>query len=154
MSQHDLFIKKWVDYLNNATDAEMSRIAARKLGEAKDPVVVPDLIRALQNRPDEVRLAAARALGEIGDRAAVRSLVGLLHDGNHLVASAAADALGEIADVAAVPALVGILRDYKERSSRHFQIHGYNRGLFMAAVQALNRIGTREALQAVQTYHR
>ncbi len=154
MSQHDLFIQKWVEYLNNATDAEMSRIAARKLGEARDPVAVPHLLRALENRPDDVRLAAARALGEIRDRQAVKSLVGLLHDRNPLVASAAADALGEIADASAVPALVSILRDYKERSSRHFQIHGYNRGLYMAAVQALNRIGTPEALRAVATYHR
>jgi HEAT repeat protein len=154
MSQHDLFIQKWIEYLNNATDSEMSRIAARKLGEAKDPVVVPDLIRALESRPDDVRLAAARALGEIGHRSAVKALIGLLHDSNHLVASSAADALGEIADSTAVPALVSILQDYKERSSRHFQIHGYNRGLYMAAVQALNRIGTPEALRAVATYHR
>jgi HEAT repeat protein len=153
MSQNVRFIEKWINYLNDI-DREMCLIAAQKLGSTKDSSVVPELIKALNNRPDDVRTAAARALGEIADPAAVAPLVGLLHDSNPLVASAAADALGAIGHPSAVPALVEILRDYKSGTSHHFQLHGFNRGLFMTAIYALQRIDTREARKAVNTYHR
>lgn len=153
MSQREQYIAKWVGYLNDI-DREMSRMAAQKLASAGDSSVVPALIKALDKRPDDVRIAAARALGDLGDNRAVKPLLGLLYDGNPLIASTAAEALGAIGDEAAVPDLVAILRDYKSGNSRHFQIHGFNRGLFMAAVHALERIGTREAQRAVKTYHR
>jgi HEAT repeat protein len=93
-------------------------------------------------------------LGEIGDRAATRPLVNLLHDYNPIVSSAAADSLGAIADKAAVAPLIEILKDYKSGQSRHFQIHGFNRGLYMSAVQALERINTPEARRALKEYYR
>jgi HEAT repeat protein len=152
-SQHQKYVEKWVGYLNTS-DREMSRIAAKKLGASKDPAVVPVLAKALNNRPDEVRLAAARALGEIGDPSAVPFLIQILHDSDPLVASAAADSLGEIGSEKAVPHLIEILKDYKSANSRHFQIHGFNRGLYMAAVHALERIGSADARRAIARYHR
>ena len=153
MSRSAKYIEKWVGYLNSA-DREMSRIAANKLGDTKDASVVPELVKALHKRPDEVRLAAVRALGEIGDVSAVKPLIEILQDGDPLIASAAADSLGAIGSDQAVSSLVKILSDYKNKQSRHFQIHGYNRGLYMAAVHALQRIGTPAARKAVERYHR
>ena len=48
------FIEKWVNHLK-MSDREMSRIAAKKLGDSGDSRVVPELIKALHNRPDEVQ---------------------------------------------------------------------------------------------------
>ncbi|MDX2076913.1 MAG: HEAT repeat domain-containing protein [bacterium] len=153
MSTDPRYIEKWVGYLQGS-EHEMCIVAAKKLGATKDPAVVPHLLRALVNRPDDLRSAVIRALAEIGDKTATASLVGLLKDPNPLIASASADALGILKDSKAVPSLVQILVDYKEGSSRHFQLHGFNRGLFMAAVQALKAIDTREARTALEKYNR
>jgi len=138
MSIDPSYIEKWVGYLQGS-EHEMSIVAAKKLGVTKDPSAVAPLIRAL---------------AEIGDKSATPSLVVLLKDSNPLIASAAADALGVIKDVKAVPHLVQILAEYKSGESRHFQLHGFNRGLFMAVVQALKHIDTREAQIALAKYNR
>ena len=152
MSQVDQYIEKWVGYLNSA-DREMSYVAAKKLAKADDPRSVSALIGALKGRPDDIRMASIRSLGEIGDNAATQPLIRLLGDTNPTVASAAADALGAIGDSTAVSALVKVLKDHKD-GSRHFQIHGFGRGLYMAAIHALERIGTPEARTAVHQYYR
>jgi HEAT repeat protein len=145
------YMEKWVDYLHGV-DREMSRIACEKLAKLKDPAVVGELAKVLKNRPPEVRAAAVRALGTIGHRSAVPALVEALGDYEPIVSSAAADAIGEIGDASAVPALSRILKNYKE-ADRHHQIHGQARGLYMAAIHALERIGTREAKATIQKYH-
>jgi HEAT repeat protein len=144
------YIKKWVGYLNSV-DREMSRIAAEKLGTTGSNTVVPDLIKALTNRPSEIRAAAARALGHIGDPTAVIPLTELLKDNDFVVSCAAADALGEIRHRSAVPALREILR--QNRTGAHFErTHSNDRGLFVAAIHALERIGTVDALEAIRKY--
>ena len=147
------YIEKWIRYLND-TDRDMSRMAAEKLGDTMDTTVVPELINTLANRPDDIRLAAVRSLGKIGDRKAVKPLIKLLDDMNPMIASTAADALGQIGDDSAVPALRDILSTYKNNLGRHNQIHGQNRGLFMAAVYALQAINTPAARSAVDRYYR
>lgn len=147
------YIEKWVGYLEGA-EPEMCIVAAKKLGLTKDPVVIAPLIKALTNRPDDLRSAVVRALAEIGDKSATPSLTRLLRDPNPLIASAAADALGIISDPKAVPSLVQILAEYKTGNSRHFQLHGFNRGLFMSVVQALKTINTHEARVALDKYNR
>lgn len=153
MSQMEQYIEKWTGYLK-AGDRDMSLLAAKKLAKASDPRSVEALIGALRGRPDDIRVAAVRSLGEIGDPTAVKPLTRLLDDNNPMIASAAADSLGAIAHDSAVPALVKVLRDYKSSGTHHEQIHGANRGLFMAAIFALERINTPEARRAVQQYHR
>ncbi len=152
MSQLEQYIEKWVGYLGDA-DHDMSLIAAKKLAKAKAPESIDALTNALNGRPDDIRITAARSLGEIGDKSAVRPLVYLLNDPNSLIASAAADALGEIGDRSAVPALIDVLKDHKT-ANRHRQLHGFDRGVFMAAVYALERINTVEARKALARYHR
>lgn len=147
------YIEKWVRYLND-TDRDMSRIAAEKLGNTGDVAVVPELVNTLNNRPDDIRLAAIRSLGKIGDPSAVKPLVKMLDDMNPMIASTAADALGLIGDDRAVRPLAKILRDYKSENNRHDQLHGANRGLYMAAVYALQGFKTREARRALEQYYR
>jgi HEAT repeat protein len=147
------YIQKWVEYLNDI-DPEMAKLACEKLALANDPVVVEELIKALRNRPLDVRAAAARSLGKIGNHAAVPALVKALKDPDSMMSSAAADALGAIRDKSAVPALSEILHKYRTGMDRHHQLHGENRGLYMAAVYALQNIGTREAKAALNKYHR
>lgn len=153
MSTRERFIEKWVGYLNDA-DRDMVLIAAQKLGETHDKSVVPELVKALTRRPDDVRRAAARALGSIGDASAVPHLAKLLGDSNVVVAAAAADSLGEIGDASAVPHLITVLTEHNSESSRHSQLRGYDRGLYMSAIYALQKINTREARQALAKYHR
>jgi HEAT repeat protein len=145
------YIKKWVGYLDDI-DADMSRIACEKLAKTRDPSVVPELAKALHNRPLDVRAAAARALGEIGHPSGVPALIEALRDLEPGVSSAAADALGVIGDASAVPALRQVLHDYKTGINRYNQLHGDFRGLYVAAVQALRQIGTREAQAAIAKY--
>lgn len=149
---NDRYVQKWIRYLNGI-DREMNRLAPAKLAESGDPQVVPELINSLSNRPDDIRVEAARALGAMRDSRAVKPLVGLLDDENPRVASTAADALGEIAHPSGVSGLVKVLRDYKRRN-RTDQIHGFERGLYIAAVNALKRIGTPEARAALDRYYR
>lgn len=147
------YIEKWIRYLND-TDRDMSRMAAEKLGDTMDSSVVPDLVNTLSNRPDDIRLAAVRSLGKLGDNAAVKPLIKLLGDDNPMIASTAADALGQIGHSSAVPALSNILSSYKNDVNRHDQLHGQNRGLFMAAVYALQSINTPAARSAIQRYYK
>ncbi len=147
------FIEKWVGYLTDS-DREMVLIAVQKLGSTKNAAVVPEIVKVLYNRPEDVRTAAARALGEIGDPSAIPELIKLLNDSNVILAAAAAESLGTIGHPKAVPALVKILKDYKIGLSRHRQLHGYDRGLYMAAVHALQIINTRDARRALNEYHR
>jgi HEAT repeat protein len=150
MSMATEYIKKWVGHLHSA-DREMSRLAAEKLGKTGDASVVPDLIKALTNRPNEIRAAAARSLGVLGDSTAVPALVELLKDDDFTISSAAADALGQIKHKSAVPALREVLRQH--RAGMHYErMHGHDRGLYVAALNALRNIGTPEALEAIRRY--
>lgn len=140
------FIEKWVNYLHQS-NREMSRIAATKLGSTRDAIVVPELLKVLDDRPDDVRIAAVRALGEIRDESATPALIQLLTDDNSMLASAAAESLGQIRDLAAVNPLIQVLKDYKTKPS--YVVH---RNLYMAAIYALLQIGTKEGIQAVEKY--
>lgn len=153
MSVSNEYIEKWISNLNGV-DREMSRIACEKLAKANDSTVIKELSKALVNRPNDIRTAAARALGAIGDKQAVPSLVGLLQDFDPIVASAAADALGQIGDSSAIPGLKKVLEGYKSDGDRHHQLHGEQRGVFMAAIYALERIGTPEAKTVVRKFTR
>lgn len=144
------FIKKWVGHLHGV-DREMSRIAAEKLGMTKSKDVVPELTKALINRPPDIRTAACRALGNIADPSAIPALVEVLKDPDSIVSCAAADALGQIGHRSAVPALREVLKEH-QKGGHYDRTRGYDRGLFVACINALQRIGTPDALDAVQRY--
>ncbi len=81
---------------------------------------VPDIIAALHDENDAVRLHAVKALGEIGP-VAVPSLIPALNHQDQAVRCGAADALGSIGPRAkeAVPALVNLLSDQDYTITRH-----------------------------------
>ena len=102
---------------------------------------VPALIQALQDQDEWVRSRATLALGRIGGGAedAVPALMQTLQDKDVYVRKYAASALGSIGEGAidAVPALIQVLQDQDIRINAAF---------------ALGKIGTPEALKAVEEY--
>lgn len=107
------------------------------------PSAIPHLVKAFRTDPARgVRLAAAYSLGAIGDARAVPDLI----DGLHASASdqglqlVIAKALGKTRDPLAVTALIEVLQS------------GISRCVSAAAARALERIGTPEALAAVETW--
>jgi HEAT repeat protein len=85
--------------------------AVKALGEIGNPVVVPELIKALSDSETPVRYNAGIALGAIGDKLAVPGLIALLQDKDEDVRLAAIQALGQIGETHALPDLLKLLQD-------------------------------------------
>ena len=141
-------LDKWIKVLHGK-DAEMSRIAAEKLGEIGNPVAIPDLDKALHTRTMFVAAVAAKSLGKIGDKSAVDSLMTALRNKRQdvVVRTAAAEALGIIGHYTAVPSLEEVVNEHisKYKNDRFNLIQGYERGLFTTAIRSLKQIGTSKA---------
>ena len=140
---------------------------------------VPALITALQDGRENVRASAAYALGEMGPIAAeaVDGLIGLLTDESEEVRRHATSALGmiKVPSSKTVPALIEVLEDREDTDLAFFAAQAltrigpdaveaipalrealmsesaYVRGF---AAEALSRIGTAEALQALVPFLR
>ncbi len=91
-------------------DGTVRTAAAAKLGRLGDPRALGPLLRTLQDRNPDVRLAAAKALAGIG-RPAVGPLVQALHQQEARVREVAAWALGRIRDARVVQPLIRALSD-------------------------------------------
>jgi len=141
-------LNKWIKVLHGK-DAEMSRIAAEKLGDIGNPVAIPDLDKALHTRTLFVAAVAAKSLGRIGDKSAVNSLIKALSNKRQdvVVRTAAAEALGNIGHYSAISSLEEVVNDYieKYKNDRYNLIQGYERGLFTTAIRSLKQIGTSKA---------
>jgi HEAT repeat protein len=141
-------LKKWINVLHGK-DAEMSRIAAEKLGDIGNLVAIPELDKALHTRTMFVAAVAAKALGKIGDKSAVDSLLKTLTNQRQdvVVRTAAAEALGIIGHHSAISGLEVIVNDHisKYKNDRFNLIQGYERGLFTTAIRSLKQIGTPKA---------
>jgi HEAT repeat protein len=140
-------LKQWLEVLREP-DAEMSKIAADKLGEIGSPDAVPDLITALERRTPFVAAAAAQALGKIRDKRAVPALLKALS--NHqdiMVRTAAAESVGLIRAMDGVPLLKKVVQDYLDtyRTDHFSRTRSFQRGLFTACIAALKEMGTRDA---------
>jgi HEAT repeat protein len=149
MTQEEERLKHWLRVLNEP-NAEMSKIAAQKLGELKRDEAVQDLLNALQKRTSMVAAACALALGKIGDKRALNTLCSMMQ--NHqdvMVQTAAAEALGEMRAKEAVPALKAIIDDYIKTfyNDRFNLTRGMRRGLFTTAISSLRQIGTPQAIK-------
>lgn len=144
--------------------------AVGALGRLRDPIAVGPLIRLLDDPSPRVRQNTAMVLGIIGDQRALQPLVaqllgddaamrkyaalaigGMGHDAidpllgvlkhkDSEVRALAVTLLGEIADPAAVPGLIRALDD--EAQPRR-------RPISEIAAEALEKVGTPEALEAV-----
>ncbi len=76
-----------------------------KLGKTGNP----ELIKALKDENETVRMSAAMALGKSGDPVAVQPLIKALRHKNGFVRRNAAEALGKIGGLVAVQALIDVL---------------------------------------------
>jgi HEAT repeat protein len=142
-------LKQWLEVLREP-DAEMSKIAADKLGEIGSPDAVPELVSALERRTPFVAAAAAQALGKIRDKRAVPALMKALN--NHqdiMVRTSCAEALGSIRATEAIPALKKVVQDYLDtyRTDHFSRTRSFQRGLFTASIASLKEMGSRDAKQ-------
>ncbi|HYO87483.1 MAG TPA: HEAT repeat domain-containing protein [Candidatus Limnocylindrales bacterium] len=121
--------------------------AAEALGVLRAPDADEALNAALRDREPFVRRAAAEALGELRGPLDIMGLTAALEDDDAFVRMAAAEALGRLGDAAAVPALTGRLFDYggAEWDQQH---------VCDVAAAALEAIGTKEAMAAVEQWRR
>jgi len=119
----------------SAPNDELKTAACELLGEVGTPASVPRLIELLETDASPVVAAAAAALSARGDPKAVPALVGVLRRHGGPARSAAVDALGAIGDDA-LPALIEMLASKQEAEC-------------MAAAQALGRIGSPKAVEAL-----
>ncbi len=138
-------LEKWIKVLHGR-DAEMSRIAAEKLGEIGNKAAVPELIKAMHGRSMFVAANAAKALGKIRDKTSVPALLKTLADDRQdvVVRTAAAESLGLIKHPSAIAGLEVVIKDYTEKykNDRYNLIQGYERGLFTTAIRSLKLIDT------------
>lgn len=142
-------LQKWLKVLKEP-NAEMSKIAADKLGEIGDKAAVPALLETLRTRAAFVAGAAALALGKIGDKSAVKDLIHAMQTHQDVVVrTAAAEALGEMRAIEAIPALKAVCDEYLKtyQHDRFNLTRGMERGLFTTAIYALRQIGTPQAIR-------
>jgi HEAT repeat protein len=157
------------------TDWFVRRGAAEALGTMRDPAAVPGLLGSLKDDDSDVRWVSARALGTISDARAINGLLEALHDRDQLVPEAAAWALWQIGKPS-VPGLMKAMRDESadvrgaaveaisaiadpiavpgliERLSDTAVPWLAEERICDISVVALKRIGTPEALKAVQQW--
>jgi hypothetical protein len=131
---------------------DVRRFAFSTLIRLKDARAVPYLLNSLHSEDWYARRHAAEELGNIENAAAVPGLLDALCDEEPYVRAAAARALGQIGDVAAVPSLVERLSDTEE--SRISTGGPLDERVCNVAAKALRRIGTPEALAAVEEWQR
>lgn len=119
--------------------------ACSALGKLGDVRAVEPLIIALRDSDSGVRQSSARALGRLRDRRAVEPLATTLHDPDGEVRQISAFVLGRLGDKRAVELLISLLEDETEV----FPLR-----ICDEAADALERIGTPEALAAVEAWRR
>lgn len=134
-------VEPLIDALNDSHDW-IRRNAVEALGKIGDKRAVEPLIAALKDSNWDVRKETIEVLVKIGDARAVEPLIVALTDSPWQVQSYVAEALGKIGDARAVKPLIASLKDknwYVLRDS---------------AAEALGKIGTPEAKQAVLEYEK
>ncbi len=150
-------LKQWLKVLQEP-NAEMSKIAAEKLGDLKRKEAVPLLIEHMKERTALVAAACALALGKIGERR--ETFPALVHTlKNHqdvMVQTASAEALGELRLSEAVTHLKAVTDEYIStfKNDRFGFTRGMRRGLFTTCIYALRQIGTPTALRIAEQAER
>ena len=143
-TQEQKEIKRLIKQLGHK-NSDVRMTAAGALGSIGTKDAVPALIQALQDQDKWVRVSVSGALGKIGTPEAIKTavsvLVQLLQNQDVSVRANAVYTLGSIEEGAidAVPDLIQALQD------PHEEVRGN-------VVQALEKIGTLEALEAVEEY--
>jgi HEAT repeat protein len=128
---HTLKYEDWHE--SYAVMGSVREIAAETLGILQDRRAVEPLIKALNDKDEEVRWKACWALGHIGDKRAVEPLLHLLNDERWAVRKYSASALGKIGDMRATESLIQTLND------KEWHVRKY-------AADALGNIGDERAV--------
>ncbi len=145
----------------------VQRLVIRALPVIEDERLIRQLasklIDMLTNQGDEIKEDAARALGGLGDRRAVEPLIKQLNNYSHGCQDAAY-ALGELGDERAVEPLRAILyrsdqeiREYDHsnpiddlENDAYRRVVWYLRPIYRTCIQALEKISTPEARDAIR----
>lgn len=147
--QEEQRLKQWLRVLQEP-NAEMSKIAADKLGDIGRKEAIPALLEELKKRTALVAAACALALGKIGDKSVLSTLAQVMKTHQDvIVQTACAEALGQLRSPDAVPHLKAVLDDYiaTYKHDRFNMTRGMKRGLFTTAIYSLRLIGTPAALR-------
>lgn len=107
-------VRGLIKLLATQSDATTRQMAARALGQLRDPQAVQPLFTALHDSEAQVRKDAAWALGQLGSFQAVQPLIATLKDKDTEVHNAAAWALGQIGDPEAIVPLIDALKHWEE----------------------------------------
>lgn len=108
----------WIERLYTG-DPQLQRLAAKALGQSRDPDAVSPLCDALTHADAAIRAEAALALGMLREEEAAPDLANLLcDDGNSMVREAAAQALGVIGSPKSLPALEKAAASDKKKKVR------------------------------------
>jgi len=137
-------------YAMRSMDRGLRFYATRALKAIGEPAV-ESLISALKSGDGELRKRAVSALGAIGDKRAIEALVPVLRDADRDIRRIAAGELAVLGDNRAIEPLLELLSD-----TTTFYTDGGEHAIRMCdfAAQALERIGTPEALEAVARWRR
>lgn len=96
--------------MHAAPDPDVRKFLIDTLGDIRDARAVPPLVRALDDRDENICVAAAEALGKVRDRRAADPLIACLARSDRgWLDYAAAEALGEIGDERALGPLLAAL---------------------------------------------
>jgi len=136
----------WISRRLMAADKFVRAAAATALGRITLPTAQASLMTAAKDGDPLVRAAAARSLGQIGTVYAAKQLQTMLEDPDPLVVTMAAYGLGETRYPEAVPALKVLAKGPMPTDLVIRRLGGTYRLAPLAAVEALGRIGTPEAV--------
>jgi HEAT repeat protein len=139
----------WIAKNLQSKNKHLRAAAASALGRIGHPSAQAALMLAVDDAEPIVRATVARALGQVGTTYAGKQLVPMLDDPSALVRSLAAWGLGQSRYPDAVPALVKMARTTATATEvplRAGRVYGRPE---QAAVEALGKIGTPEAVAAV-----
>ncbi|GBE38738.1 phycocyanobilin lyase subunit alpha [bacterium BMS3Bbin08] len=99
------------EYQRAEDNADVKKFIIDILGNTGDMKGLPLLLKALEDKDENVRASAVEYLGSIrGNTSVIKALIGILESEDTWVAYPAAEALGRIGDAAAVDALVSALK--------------------------------------------
>ena len=139
----------WIAKNLRAKNKYVRAAAASALGQVGHPSAQAALMLAVNDQEPIVRATVARALGQIGTAYAGKQLVLMLDDPSALVRSLAAWGLGQSRYPGAVPALAKMAQTTATATEvplRAGRVYGRPE---QAAVEALGRIASPEAVAAV-----
>lgn len=143
--QHPVILNEVLPFLRHE-DVELRRLCADVLASYESPKALPALLEAIQDEDLYIRGMAAEGLGKLGDPVAVPALELLSRHELPVLRGIAVDALGRIGDPTCVPPLIARLED-----TGVYGAEPHLKSIAAAAAEALHKIGTREAMSALNS---